>query len=82
MTTLSIRFKGVQDKILNQITKAGLAETKSEAVRMALLKFAVDFNLINQKLLVDALRADLKKDRKSIGEVLKSIKSVKHAGLS
>jgi len=82
MTTLSIQFKGVQERILKEITESGLAGTKSEAVRMALLKFAIDFNLIDQRLLVGAIRKDLAKDKKSISSILKEIESVKHAGLS
>lgn len=82
MSTLSIHFKGIQERILEQMTESGLAETKSEAVRMALLKFAVDFNLIDQKMLVEAIRKDLGRDRKSAAKILKDIQKVKHAGVS
>ncbi len=37
MTTLTIEFRGVTEKILNELVAQGYAKTKSEAVRYAIL---------------------------------------------
>lgn len=50
-TNLSIKFKGLEDRILNEIVDLGLFSTKSEAVRAALVKYAMDMNLFNRKSL-------------------------------
>lgn len=82
MSTLSVQFNGIQEDILNKITACGLAETKSEAIRMALLKLATDFNLIDQRELVKGIRKDLSKDKLNVGKVLADIERVKNAGIS
>ena len=50
-TNLSIKFKGLEDKILNELITSGLFSTKSEAIRAALVKYAMDLNLFTRKSL-------------------------------
>ncbi|HLC36116.1 MAG TPA: hypothetical protein VJK05_00735 [archaeon] len=82
MSTLTVQFKGVQKEILEKITSSGIAETKSEAIRMALLKLAIDFDLYEPKMLVKAIRKDLGKDKKKINEILMEVKRAKHGNIS
>ncbi len=81
MTTLSIQFKGMQEKILEKITEIGLAETKSEAVRMAVLKFAIDLKLIDQPMLVKSLQEELGTDKVSAEQALREIGRVKNESI-
>jgi Arc/MetJ-type ribon-helix-helix transcriptional regulator len=48
-TTLTLKFKGVEASLLNQMVDSGLFNTKSEAIRAALVKYAIDLNLLDRK---------------------------------
>jgi hypothetical protein len=72
----------VQEEILNRIVKSGIAQTKSEAIRMAVLKFAQDLGLVNSRMLVETIREDLSKDKKTAEEILKGIKRAKEESIS
>jgi len=61
---------------------AGIAETKSEAIRMALLKLAVDIGIIDEIKLLKGMQKKLAKDRLSPDEILKEISSVKNESVS
>ena len=82
MSTLTIKFHGIQDEILKAITASGIAESKSEAVRMALLKFGLDLGIFESKEILSNLRIELKKDPLTPEQVNKRIKKAKHAGAS
>lgn len=82
MSTLTVKFEGVQDKILNSITENGIAKTKSEAIRMALLKFALDTGIINVQELVKSIRDNLSENNKSPQEISKQIECVKNETIS
>jgi len=82
MTTLTIKFHGYQEDILQRIMSAGIAETKSEAIRMALLKLAVDIGIIDEIKLLKGMQRKLAKDRLSPDEILKEISSVKNESVS
>ncbi|PIV69896.1 MAG: hypothetical protein COS08_03070 [Euryarchaeota archaeon CG01_land_8_20_14_3_00_38_12] len=82
MTTLTIKFHGYQEDILQRIMSAGIAETKSEAIRMALLKLAVDIGIIDEIKLLKGMQKKLAKDRLSPDEILKEISSVKNESVS
>ena len=82
MTTLTIKFHGYQEDILQKIMSAGIAETKSEAIRMALLKFAVDIGIIDEIKLLKGVRKELAKDKLFSDEILKKISDVKDESVS
>ncbi|MEA3255889.1 MAG: hypothetical protein U9Q22_08665 [Candidatus Altiarchaeota archaeon] len=48
-TTLTLKFKGVEARILDEMMKSGIFNTKSEAIRSALVKYAMDLGLFNRK---------------------------------
>lgn len=54
-STLTIKFRGIEEAILNEIVGSGLFSTKSEAIRSALVKYAMDLNLFNRKRLWSAV---------------------------
>ncbi len=65
MGATTIKFHGVQEEILNRIVDSGIAETKSETIRMALMHFALEMKIINDKMLLEVIRDNLKTDRKT-----------------
>jgi len=45
-TTLTLKFRGLEAELLDEMVKLGLFNTKSEAIRAALVKYAVDSGLL------------------------------------
>ena len=82
MSTLTIKFHGIQDDILKAITDSGIAESKSEAIRMALLKFGLDLGIFESKEILAAIRSELHKVPVTPNQVAKGIKKAKHASIS
>ena len=81
MSTLTIKFHGVQDEILKALTDSGIAETKSEAIRMALLKFGLDLGILDSKEMLAVMRREINKEPLSLDEVNKRIRKAKHASI-
>ena len=81
MSTLTIKFHGVQDEILKALTDSGIAETKSEAIRMALLKFGLDLGILDSKEMLAVMRREINKEPLSSDEVNKRIRKAKHASI-
>jgi len=48
-TTLTIKFKGIEASLLKKMIELGFFNTKSEAIRSALIKYAIDLNLLDKK---------------------------------
>ncbi len=48
-TALTLKFKGMEARILDEMIKSGIFNTKSEAIRSALVKYAIDLGLFNRK---------------------------------
>jgi Arc/MetJ-type ribon-helix-helix transcriptional regulator len=47
-TTLTLRFKGLEAELLNEMVRLGLFSSKSEAIRAAVVKYAVDTGLLSR----------------------------------
>lgn len=82
MSTLTIKFHGVQDEILQTLIDSGIAESKSEAIRMALLKFGLDLGIFESKEIIAAIRSEMQKESLSQKEVAKRIMKAKHESIS
>ncbi len=61
-TTLTLKFRGIEDKALNDMVKAGLFNSKSEAIRAALVKYGTDIGLINRENLWKEIRKYPRRD--------------------
>lgn len=81
MAMLTVKLRGVQERILNQMVEAGIAETKSEALRIALLNFGLQTGLLEEKALARLVRESLASDARKPEQVAKAIKRVKHASV-
>jgi Arc/MetJ-type ribon-helix-helix transcriptional regulator len=81
MTTLTIKFRGIQEEILEEMIQLGIAETKSEAVRMALLNFALISNMISKEKLLQEIRKKAKEIKLDEGEIQKLITDAKEKSI-
>lgn len=48
-STLTLKFKGVEADILDKMVKSGLFNTKSEAIRAALVKYSMDIGIFDRQ---------------------------------
>jgi len=56
-TTLTLKFRGVEAELLEEMVRLGLFNSKSEAIRAAVMKYAVDSGLLNKKDLWKRVKA-------------------------
>jgi len=48
-TTLTLKFRGLEAELLEEMVRLGLFNSKSEAIRAAIMKYAVDSGLLNRE---------------------------------
>ena len=82
MPTLTIKFNGVQAEVLERIVASGIAETKSEAVRMAVLDFGTRKGLFDDAAFIEHIRRTLEKNPLSIEEIQRGIEKAKNERVS
>ena len=75
-TTLTLKFKGIEASLLKQMVESGLFNTKSEAIRAALIKYAIDLNLLDRKAIWHEIQAH-KKRMVSPEELAADIQSIR-----
>jgi Arc/MetJ-type ribon-helix-helix transcriptional regulator len=61
ITTLTLKFKGIEARLLKQMVDLGLFNSKSEAIRSALIKYAIDLNLLDKKTIWQEIQANKKR---------------------
>lgn len=54
MTTLTVKFEGMPEKVLEALVREGYAKTKAEALRYALMHLGKELDLIKSRLHVRA----------------------------
>lgn len=79
MTTLTLRLRGVQADIVERMVESGLAETRSEAVRIALLQFGRSAGLVDEVSLFGALQKSAAQSPLADREILEGIRRAKRA---
>ncbi len=75
-TTLTLKFKGIEANLLKQMVDLGLFNSKSEAIRSALIKYAIDLNLLDKKTIWQEIQA-AKKRKASPEQLLVDIQSIR-----
>jgi len=60
-TTLTLKFKGLEAELLEEMVRLGLFNSKSEAIRAAVMKYAVDSGLLNREDLWKRIKAHKKR---------------------
>lgn len=48
-TTLTLKFKGTEANVLNEMVDSGLFNTKSEAIRAAIVNYSLTLGLLKRK---------------------------------
>jgi len=48
-TTLTLKFRGLEAELLEEMVRLGLFNSKSEAIRAAIMKYAVDSGLLSRE---------------------------------
>jgi len=56
-TTLTLKFRGLEAELLEEMVRLGLFNSKSEAIRAAVMKYAVDSGLLSREELWKRIRA-------------------------
>jgi len=56
-TTLTLKFKGLEAELLEEMVRLGLFNSKSEAIRAAIMKYAVDSGLLSREDLWKRIKA-------------------------
>lgn len=54
---MTLKFKGIEASLLKQMVELGIFNTKSEAIRAALVKYAIDLNLLDKKTIWREIQA-------------------------
>ena len=76
-TTLTLKFRGIEAELLEEMVRLGLFNSKSEAIRAAIMKYAVDSGLLDRADLWNRVKAhkrrgvrpdELEKDLQSLEE--------------
>jgi len=73
MSTLTLKFHGIQEMIINTMVENGIAETKSEAVRMAVLKFGFDLGVLSSENVLHGLQRVMSGDELSEEDIVRGI---------
>ena len=48
-TTLTLKFRGTEANLLNEMVESGLFNTKSEAIRAAIVNYSLTLGLLKRK---------------------------------
>jgi len=56
-TTLTLKFRGLEAELLEEMVRLGLFNSKSEAIRAAIMKYAVDSGLLSREDLWKRIKA-------------------------
>ncbi|MFZ0966526.1 MAG: hypothetical protein WAN82_07880 [Candidatus Bathyarchaeia archaeon] len=73
-TTLTLKFRGLEAELLEEMVKLGLFNSKSEAIRAAIMKYAVDSGLLSREDLWKRVKAH-KRRKVSPDELEKDLQS-------
>ena len=73
-TTLTLKFRGLEAELLEEMVKLGLFNSKSEAIRAAIMKYAVDSGLLSREDLWKRVKAH-KRRKVSPDELAKDLQS-------
>ena len=56
-TTLTLKFRGLEAEVLKEMVRLGLFNSKSEAIRATIMKYAVDSGLLSTEDLWNRVKA-------------------------
>lgn len=76
-TTLTLKFRGLEAELLDEMIRLGLFNSKSEAIRAAIAKYAVDMGLLGRRELWSRVERHSRRkvSPEKLGEDLDSIEA-------
>lgn len=77
MTTVTVDFKSTQEKILNEMIYQGIVKTKAEALRLALMNFALTSGMMSKEKILKEIHERSKSIHLSEVDVQRMIESAK-----
>lgn len=77
MTTVTVDFKGTQEKILKEMIDLGIVKTRAEALRLALMNFALTTGLLSKEKLLEEIHERASSMHISEDEVQRMIERAK-----
>ena len=81
MTTVTVDFKGTQEKILKEMIDLGIVKTRAEALRLALMNFALTTGLISKEKLLEEIHERASSMHISEDEVQRMIERAKEKSI-
>lgn len=60
-TNLTLRFKGVEAQLLEELVRSGLFSTKSEAIRAALIHYLLELGMLGREQQWDEIKKFLRR---------------------
>ncbi len=81
MTTVTVDFKGTQEKILKEMVDLGIVKTKAEALRLALMNFALTTGILSKEKILKEIHGRAKSIHVSEADVQRMIESAKEKSI-
>lgn len=79
MSSVTMRFTGWQEDVMDRLVRSGIVESKAEALRLALFKLAADYELVDSPTLLHVLQGEREKRGLSMEKILESVEHAKTA---
>lgn len=77
-STLTLKFRGIEASLLEEMVRLGLFNSKSDAIRAAVVKYAVDSGLLTRGYLWKRVRA-FKRRRVAVKQLKKDLQRLEEA---
>jgi len=81
LTTVTVDFRGTQDLILKEMVNLGIVKTKAEALRLALMNFALTSGLLSKEKILEEIHERAKSICINENEIQRMIESAKEESI-
>ena len=72
-STLTLKFRGIEAGMLDDMVKSGLFNTKSEAIRASLVKYSMDIGIFDRQDIWKQIEKNYRKRKVSPEELAKDL---------
>ncbi len=81
MTTVTINLKGTQEKILKEMIDLGIVKNRAEALRLALMNFALTSGILSKENILNEIHKRAKSIQLSEADVQRMVESAKEKSI-
>lgn len=81
MTTVTVSFKGTHEKILEEMMDLGIVKTRTEAIRVALLNFALTSGIMSKEKILGEIHKQAKPIRMNEIDLQRMIERAKEENI-